>query len=331
MADIASRGLRVSAVDALSQLYREPPLAERNQQILRYQIELAGSRRPVRDHYFGFGGERDDRRAMKVYAERLAPCLELAEQLNVTILLENEFDSAALDPAGTDITRRPEVVRELIEQVGSDRFRTNFDPSNYNFAGAEPFPYAYEVLKDVIEYVHVKDGHRLTELGPAHDAELWVRSRDFDREYGWCPVGEGAVNWDGLLRALVRHGYDGFIALEPHCQPARRGRAAPVDRVRPPGSSDHSASGARGDQLDHVPVGVLAVAVHRAGQRAVDRAPAPAAVRLEPGDRRRRRRRTRARCERCRCASTRSSPRGARPRGFVNSNSCSRGPVPEPR
>ena len=219
VADIASRGLRVSAVDALSQLYREPALAERNQQILRYQIELAAAAgAPYAITYFGFGGERDDQRAMKVYAERLAPCLELAEQLNVTILLENEFDSAALDPAGSDITRRPEVVRELIEKVGSARFRTNFDPSNYNFAGAEPFPYAYEVLKDVIEYVHVKDGHRLGELGPAHDEELWVRSRDFDREYGWCPVGEGAVNWDGLLRALVRDGYDGFIALEPHCQ-----------------------------------------------------------------------------------------------------------------
>ena len=219
VADIASRGLRVSAVDALSQLYLEPSRAERNQQILRYQIELAAAAgAPYAITYFGFGGERDDQRAMKVYAERLAPCLERAEELNVTILLENEFDSAALDPAGSDITRRPEVVRELIEKVGSARFRTNFDPSNYNFAGVEPFPYAYEILEDVIEYVHVKDGHRITELGQAHDAELWVRSRDFDREYGWCPVGEGAVNWDGLLRALVRRGYDGFIALDPHCQ-----------------------------------------------------------------------------------------------------------------
>ena len=162
VADIASRGLRVSAVDALSQLYLEPSRAERNQEILRYQIELAAAAgAPYAITYFGFGGERDDQRAMKVYAERLAPCLERAEELNVTILLENEFDSAALDPAGSDITRRPEVVRELIEKVGSARFRTNFDPSNYNFAGVEPFPYAYEILEDVIEYVHVKDGHRI--------------------------------------------------------------------------------------------------------------------------------------------------------------------------
>jgi sugar phosphate isomerase/epimerase len=220
VADIASRGLKVSAVDALSQLYRESPLAERNQEVLRYQIELAASAgAPYAITYFGFGGERDDAGAMKVYAERLKPCLELAEERNVTILLENEFDSASLDPNGSDITRRPEVVRELVEQVGSPRFRTNFDPSNYNFAGVEPFPYAYEVLKDVLEYVHVKDGHRIGPLVSPIDEELWVRTVDYDREYGWCEVGEGAVNWDGLLRALVRDGFDGFIGLEPHCQP----------------------------------------------------------------------------------------------------------------
>jgi sugar phosphate isomerase/epimerase len=219
VAEVAERGLRVSAVDGLSQLFRESPRAERNRRVLLYQIELAAAAgAPYAITYFGHGSERDDRRAIAVYAERLAPCLERAEQLGVTILLENEFDSAALDPSGSDITRRPEVVRELIEHVGHERFRTNFDASNYYFAGVEPFPYAYEVLEDVIDHVHVKDGHRLTPLGPAHDPELWVRTRDCDREYGWCPAGEGAVNWDGLLRALARRGYSGFISLEPHCQ-----------------------------------------------------------------------------------------------------------------
>ena len=220
LAEIAARGLRVCAVGGLSQLYRESPLWERNQEILRYQIELAAAAgAPFAVTYFGFGGERDDARAIGVYADRLAPCLERAEQLGVTILIENEFDSAAIDPDGTDITRRPETVRELVEHVGSERFRVNFDASNFNFARAEPFPYAYEVLEDLIEHVHVKDGHRLGPLGPAHDDRLWKRSRDYDREYGWCPVGKGAVNWDGLLRRLVQRRYDGFVSLEPHCQP----------------------------------------------------------------------------------------------------------------
>ena len=219
IAEVAAHGLRLSSVDALSQLYRRTPrAADRNQQLLLRQIEVAAAAgAPYVITYFGHAGERDDRRAIHVYLERLAPCLEQAEQANVTILLENEFDAACVDPNGSDITRRPEVVRELIERAGSARFRTNFDPSNYHFAGVEPFPYAYEVLEDLIEYVHVKDGHRLSPFGSAPDSELWDRARDGpDREYAWCRVGEGAVNWDGLLRALERRGYSGFIAVEPH-------------------------------------------------------------------------------------------------------------------
>jgi sugar phosphate isomerase/epimerase len=218
VADVAGRGLRISAVDALSQLYRRSTrAADRNQQLLLRQIEVAAAAgAPYVVTYFGHSDERDDRRAIEQYMERLAPCLERAEQANVTILLENEFDAASVDPAGSDVTRRPEAVRELIERVGSARFRTNFDAANYYFAGAEPFPYAFEVLRDVIEYVHVKDGHRLNALAGGGDDELWERSQDHDREYAWCPVGEGAVNWDGLLRALDRAGYSGFVALEPH-------------------------------------------------------------------------------------------------------------------
>lgn len=234
--EVTARGLRVSAVDGLSQLFRESPLAERNQQILLRQIELAAAAgAPYAITYFGHAGERDDERAVAVYAERLAPCLERAEELKVTILLENEFDGAGLDPAGSDITRRPEVVRELVERVGSERFRTNFDASNYYFAGVEPFPYAYTVLRDVIEYVHVKDGRRLGPLGPAHDDALWDRRHEHLGEYGWCSVGEGAVNWDGLLRALARDGYAGFVGLEPHCWPVHAEPAwrQAIEFVRP--------------------------------------------------------------------------------------------------
>ena len=220
IADVAARGLRVSAVDGLSQLYRESPLAERNQQVLLRQIELAAvAGAPYAITYFGHAAERDDERAIAVYRARLAPCLERAEELGVTILLENEFDGQGHDPAASDVTRRPDVVRDLIEQVGSPRFRTNFDASNYYFAGVEPFPYAYTVLRDVIEYVQVKDGRRLGRYGPAHDDAVWDRRQEHLGEVGWCPVGEGAVNWDGLLRALVQDGFTGFVGLEPHCWP----------------------------------------------------------------------------------------------------------------
>jgi sugar phosphate isomerase/epimerase len=221
MAEVAARGLKVAAVDGLSQLYRETGVWERNQQVLLRQVELAATcGAPYAITYFGHAEERDDARAVGVYRERLAPCLERAEELGVTILLENEFDGQGHDPAASDITRRPDVVRDLIEQVGSRRFRTNFDASNYYFSGVEPFPYAYTVLKDVIEYVHVKDGRRLGRYGPVHDDTVWDRRMEHLGEVGWCEVGEGAINWDSIFRALHRDGFTGFVGLEPHCWPA---------------------------------------------------------------------------------------------------------------
>ena len=53
-----------------------------------------------------------------------------------------------------------------------------------------------------------------------HVANVVVFVLEHAGEVGWCPVGEGGVNWDGLLRALVRDGFDGFVAVEPHCWPA---------------------------------------------------------------------------------------------------------------
>jgi sugar phosphate isomerase/epimerase len=221
MEEVAERGLRVSAVDGWTQLYREDGFWQPSREVLMRQIELAAfAGAPYAITYFGHAAERDDDRAIATYRDRLAPCLERAEELGVTILLENEFDGLGHDPAESDVTRRPDVVRDLIEQVGSARFRTNFDASNYYFSGVEPYPYAYTVLRDVIDYVHVKDGRRLGRYGPAHDDAKWDRRMEHAGEVGWCEVGEGAINWDGLLRALRTDGFTGFVALEPHCWPA---------------------------------------------------------------------------------------------------------------
>ena len=137
---------------------------------------------------------------------------ERAEALGVTLTLENEFDCFGHDPAGSDPTRRPEATARLFERVGSSRFRLTFDPCNAYFAGIEAFPSFYEAVRPFIGYVHVKDGGRLT--GAADPA--WTEFSDHGRRYATCPLGEGALNWPGLLRALARDGYSGFLTLEPH-------------------------------------------------------------------------------------------------------------------
>ena len=215
---IHEAGVHVVCVSTWTHLYWPGNVATQ-QGLLIEGIELAhrlGA--SFANTYFGHGVTRDDDLAISTYVETLQPCLERATALDVTICLENEFDVLGDDPQASDVTRRPECIRELVERVNSPYFRVTFDACNFYFAGVEPYPYAYEVLKDAIGYVHLKDG---TRYDPAYHGDRALRFTDHSGEYVCLPVGQGAINHHGLLARLAADGYDGFFALEPHVEPER--------------------------------------------------------------------------------------------------------------
>ena len=72
-----------------------------------------------------------------------------AKQRKIYLALENEAH---------DITQSPEGMKTIVEHMNSEYFKTNFDATNYYQAGYEGFPYAYEVLKEYIVHVHIKNG-----------------------------------------------------------------------------------------------------------------------------------------------------------------------------
>jgi 3-dehydroshikimate dehydratase len=86
--------------------------------------------------------------------------------------------------------------RILHDNIQSSAFRMTFDPANFIQAGTVPFPDAYQLLKDAIEYIHLKDA--LKDGGKV------------------TPVGKGDGGVKDLLSALRDSGYSGFISLEPH-------------------------------------------------------------------------------------------------------------------
>ena len=215
---IRESGLQVVCVSTWTHLYW-PGDVSAQQSLLLEGIEVAhrlGA--SMVNTYFGHGPVQDDSLAIASYIEHLRPCLERAVARNVTLCLENEFDVLGDDPQASDITRRPERIRELLERVDSDHFRLTFDPCNFYFAGVEPFPFAYELLRDWIGYVHLKDGAR---YDPSRFADTVLRYTDHSGEYVCLPVGQGAINSEGLLSRLVTDGYTGYFALEPHVEEAR--------------------------------------------------------------------------------------------------------------
>lgn len=143
----------------------------------------------------------------QTFVEAVRPAAEYAGSVGVTIVLENE----AHDDSGPAAS-----VRSIVEAVGSPHFGTQYDPCNYYQANEEPYPGAYEVVKDFVRYVHLKGGCRYHPERRPRDRRGGTLRGSEDSYIGYTSIPEGAVNADGVLRRLARDGYAGFVTLEPH-------------------------------------------------------------------------------------------------------------------
>jgi sugar phosphate isomerase/epimerase len=142
----------------------------------------------------------------------IQPALDVAEKLEITLVLENEAH---------DMTKTPEEMLAVLRMFGSRRFKTNFDAANYYQAGCEGFPFAYDVLREHIAYVHIKNGCVYREQS-GHSARYKggkMTGASEGQDLYYPTVLEGAVNIEGLIGRLKMDGYDGFCVAEPHCPP----------------------------------------------------------------------------------------------------------------
>lgn len=140
------------------------------------------------------------------------PAIEKAAALNVTLVLENEAH---------DTTRTPEGMLAILSAVNHPNFRTNYDACNYYHASQEGFPYAYDLLKPYIAYVHLKNGC-IFNAAAGHFADH--KGHPFTGEHAghniyYPTMSEGAVNIGGLVSRLREDGYEGHTTFEPHTTP----------------------------------------------------------------------------------------------------------------
>jgi len=148
-------------------------------------------------------------KALTAFKKRMKRPVQVAKESGITLVLEN-------GTAG--ITRTPEGMLEVVEAIGSPAFRVNYDPNNFYNAGREGFPYGYELLREHIRYVHVKDSTKHIEGIYGSDLRVLHRAGG---DLICVPVGQGATNWEGLLARLKSDGYSGFLAIEPHREPEK--------------------------------------------------------------------------------------------------------------
>jgi inosose dehydratase len=109
----------------------------------------------------------------------------------------------------------PEETRRLLDMTDPAILGLCFDTGHWSFAGGDPVQGIHE-FADRIWHVHFKD----------HEPDVARQSR----EYGWdgptsvghgvfCELGQGDVNFPGVLKALQDIGYAGWIVVEQDVLP----------------------------------------------------------------------------------------------------------------
>lgn len=113
--------------------------------------------------------------------------IKAAEGSGITLLHENEKDIYG---------DTPERCLDLLKTLDCDYVKGIFDFANFVQCGVENNLAGFDLLKDYIVYIHVKDA---------------VHS-----DHHVVPAGEGDGKVKEILEALYDKGYEGFLSLEPH-------------------------------------------------------------------------------------------------------------------
>jgi sugar phosphate isomerase/epimerase len=118
---------------------------------------------------------------------------DIAEDEGVLLCVENE--------PSTYLTNG-RLTADFVNRLGYESVSVLWDPGNdiMDPEGEIPYPEGYRHVRGLVSHVHIKDGVRSGERGlPEFRA-----------------IGEGEVDYQNQLSALLDDGYDGFLSLETH-------------------------------------------------------------------------------------------------------------------
>jgi len=104
-------------------------------------------------------------------------------------------------------------TRLIIEEAGSPALGANWDPCNAFGTEEVPYPDGYDAIRPVIVNVHAKDTARGSLIQ-------------------CVPIGEGVIDWQGQMKALMRDRIVRHVTIETHCLPLVEQSAKNVRTLR---------------------------------------------------------------------------------------------------
>lgn len=154
-------------------------------------------------------GGMDPLASMEPVVAFLEETLELAEQLDLVMLLEN-------CPMYRNIATSPLMWQELFRRIPSPRLGLCYDPSHFVWQMIPAIPVLIE-FGSRIQHIHLKDTELnraiLDRVGILHNV---AKERGYVANQWWrhTIIGGGEIDWDAFKHALDQINYTGSLSFE---------------------------------------------------------------------------------------------------------------------
>ncbi len=182
-----AHGMGVSSMGSpIGKIKVDDPMEPHIEQ-LKHVCELAHTLNCDRIRMFSFYYPKEEpaENYRSVVMDRLGQMLKVAQAENITLCHENEKGIY-----GDIATRCLDIQKEFNSEI-----KLVFDHANFICCDDEPFPKAYEMLKDYIYYMHIKDATPAKQMAPA---------------------GEGIGRIPETIKELNKFDKTFYLTAEPH-------------------------------------------------------------------------------------------------------------------
>lgn len=153
---------------------------------------------------------------MKEIGETFRPLVQYAEDRGVRVMIENcPMDNWVLFGLPGNYAYSPELWEALFNEVPSENFGLNFDPSHLFWLGIDHERAAREFTPKIF-HAHAKDTEILPDGRYRHgvlwkqlDADPWKSG-----SWRYRMPGRGQIDWGSFVRTLKEAGYDDVLSIE---------------------------------------------------------------------------------------------------------------------
>ncbi len=184
-----ARGFRISAIGSpIGKIFVTDDFRP-HMELFKHTLEIAAVLEAEYIRMFSFFMPKGDSPAdhRDEVMKRWCSFIDAARGSGLVLLHENEKDIYG---------DTPERCLDLLKTMDCSYLKAVFDPANFVQCDVETYPGAFEMLKDYIAYMHIKD----------------ARFKD----HGVVPSGYGVGRVKDILSSLKKSGFCGFLSLEPH-------------------------------------------------------------------------------------------------------------------